>query len=896
MGFVVQMIPALFLIILQVDCVQATGNNTTISATSSSEYSIEATVSSSLSTSHIEKSTGIANTAAYPSSAVSATASSPFQSVSNTLSSTMVTAALSASFGSQSAMNSVASTLSVTTSATVVALPSSLTQTSIPLATSSLFAVTTNGHVRPSTSAQTSSPMSMATSNAAPNSTGLTRSPVSTQTSNPSSASISSIEPYSSGSSQPPSSLYSTAGVPTIPPTTPPGVKKFFFSFKIINKVCTIDIRENNAESNDYKSIANAVVAAVNTAYENDPYYLGSRVYQFDCGSVIPFVEVSKNGSATGNSATELKEAKDMVQNNASSGLNIDTSSFSSSPTTVTPKLYIKLDTELSNSQFCRHKSTFKNKFAAILVSTDGQSFVSPGQIVVFGSNCNDQSASYSAAKISFYVTGSTSKVLDPDPELTNRAYKLIKQFVEDGTTWRLSASFHDKVKSVELAGKDKVEETAYSELTIVLIGMGTTFGLLLAIILIILAVFYLRRNKNSEGTPLTIRNQASGIDNTQYESQDETAINIGGHDYEYPEAAPREEKKVQPAQATYQELKPASKEDPMPTVSLYQPLSADEEQKTSVIVEPEESVGYTVSVLSSKPEAKDLTADELARRKDLENQLKLEFESLEYDMPSSNIYASSLMAKNRLSTVIPKPETRVLLNTEYDNPDSDYINASYVMDFHDDKKYIITQGPLQKTTDDFWRMIDEQNINVIVMLTPLVQEGMEKCYQYWPPDSVPRQYGDIKVHLSKKELKPDFTVTTMEMNKNEHQREVVLFRYMSWPENDVPENPKSFVNFLLEAKKANQDRGDSTYVVLCSNGVGMSAVFAAVANGIESFDTKKAADIYSIVKGLRKDRAGAIQHFEQYKFVYQALYEYSLIYQENHDPFTNKSNITSTF
>ena len=269
---------------------------------------------------------------------------------------------------------------------------------------------------------------------------------MSTQTSNPSSASISSIEPYSSGSSQPPSSLYSTAGVPTIPPTTPPGVKKFVFSFKIINKVCTIDIRENNAESNDYKSIANAVVAAVNTAYKDDPYYLGSRVYQFDCGSVIPFVEVSKNGSATGNSATELKEAKDMVQNNTSPGLNIDTSSFSSSPTTVTPKLYIKLDTELSNSQFCRHKSTFKNKFAAILVSTDGQSFVSPGQIVVFGSNCNDQSASYSAAKISFYVTGSTSKVLDPDPELTNRAYKLIKQFVEDGTTWRLSASFHDKV------------------------------------------------------------------------------------------------------------------------------------------------------------------------------------------------------------------------------------------------------------------------------------------------------------------------------------------------------------------------------------------------------------------------------------------------------------------
>ena len=49
-----------------------------------------------------------------------------------------------------------------------------------------------------------------------------------------------------------------------------------------------------------------------------------------------------------------------------------------------------------------------------------------------------------------------------------------------------------------------------------------------------------------------------------------------------------------------------------------------------------------------------------------------------------------------------------------------------------------------------------------------------------------------------------------------EHQHDVILFRYISWPENDVPENPQSFVNFLLEAKKANQERGDSTLVVLC--------------------------------------------------------------------------------
>ena len=38
----------------------------------------------------------------------------------------------------------------------------------------------------------------------------------------------------------------------------------------------------------------------------------------------------------------------------------------------------------------------------------------------------------------------------------------------------------------MEMAGADKVDETALSEMTIVLIGMGATFGLLLLIVLII--------------------------------------------------------------------------------------------------------------------------------------------------------------------------------------------------------------------------------------------------------------------------------------------------------------------------------------------------------------------------------------------------------------------------
>ena len=85
----------------------------------------------------------------------------------------------------------------------------------------------------------------------------------------------------------------------------------------------------------------------------------------------------------------------------------------------------------------------------------------------------------------------------------------------------------------------------------------------------------------------------------------------------------------------------------------------------------------------------------------------------------------------------------RVVLKSRPGDKGSDYINASFVdvsrnvsnviligshtytypQGYYQKAAYIVTQGPLQDTCDDFWRMIWEKKVALIVMLTKLTEK-----------------------------------------------------------------------------------------------------------------------------------------------------------------------------
>ncbi|XP_043511499.1 serine-rich adhesin for platelets isoform X2 [Frieseomelitta varia] len=235
---------------------------------------------------------------------------------------------------------------------------------------------------------------------------------------------------------------------------------------------------------------------------------------------------------------------------------------------------------------------------------------------------------------------------------------------------------------------------------------------------------------------------------------------------------------------------------------------------------------------------------------------------------------------KNRYANVIPLPETRVLLQKINNDPLTEYINASYVRGPKNATKYYVAcQAPMESTVTDFWRMIWEQQCKVIIMLTDLVENGVEKCTEYVPPSEVTdcrRLYGDFQVTLKKRETKEKYAISTLHLNNLEKNtfREVYHIWYL-WPVNGVQSDGAGLIAVLLEAR-ALQRGGPGPIVVHCSPGTGRTGTLIALDLGIRQYEITRTVDVPRVVYTIRRDRAGAVKTKEQYAFIYKALNLYA--------------------
>ncbi|XP_015786402.1 tyrosine-protein phosphatase 10D [Tetranychus urticae] len=251
------------------------------------------------------------------------------------------------------------------------------------------------------------------------------------------------------------------------------------------------------------------------------------------------------------------------------------------------------------------------------------------------------------------------------------------------------------------------------------------------------------------------------------------------------------------------------------------------------------------------------------------------EFELLKYvgrDKPCTAADLPVNRPKNRFTNILPYDHSRVKLLPTDDEEGSDYINSNYIPGYNSPREFIVTQGPLHSTRDDFWRMIWEQNSRAIVMLTRCIEKGREKCDRYWPSEPQPVYYGDIQVTVLNESQYPDWSISEFKVMRGDQSRIVRHFHFTTWPDFGVPEPPITLVKFVRSFRERVLPDSNKPIVVHCSAGVGRSGTFIALDRILQHIQKYDYVDIFGIVYEMRRERVWMVQNEQQYICIHQCL------------------------
>ncbi|XP_070795994.1 receptor-type tyrosine-protein phosphatase V-like [Pituophis catenifer annectens] len=232
---------------------------------------------------------------------------------------------------------------------------------------------------------------------------------------------------------------------------------------------------------------------------------------------------------------------------------------------------------------------------------------------------------------------------------------------------------------------------------------------------------------------------------------------------------------------------------------------------------------------------------------------------------------------KNRYPHVLPYDYSRVKLSLLDEQPHSDYINANFVPGYSSPQEFIATQGPLKKTLDDFWRLVWEQNICTIVMLTVGMENGRVLCEYYWPTDISPVSSGEISIHLLAQNFADEWTTREFKLQHKalNMERRLSHLHYTAWPNHGIPESTISMIAFI-ELVRAHMQSVNECGPILVhgSAGVGRTGTFIALDRLLQQLKHEKLVDIFNTVYSLRMNRHCMIETLGQYIFLHSCILE----------------------
>ena len=260
------------------------------------------------------------------------------------------------------------------------------------------------------------------------------------------------------------------------------------------------------------------------------------------------------------------------------------------------------------------------------------------------------------------------------------------------------------------------------------------------------------------------------------------------------------------------------------------------------------------------------------------------EFEYLKDTIDYNTKYSSRLLSDNeycRYNNIRCYKDNCVEISSPHKK-----INASWIH-IPLERCFISAQAPLKNTIDDFWTMCFDYNINTIIMLCKLEENGKEKCVEYLEPEkkdiyeSTTDNYEyNFKIKYTSEQINEDITIRNcIVLNKITNvEKEIKQIHYGGWPDHEIPKDIRTvYGNILFMFNIVDNIIGKSPICVHCSAGVGRTGTFIALYNLyrdiLQQISDKKSKQIsfslLNIVRKLKEMRLYLVENEEQYKMIY---------------------------
>ncbi|XP_042858856.1 receptor-type tyrosine-protein phosphatase alpha-like, partial [Penaeus japonicus] len=188
--------------------------------------------------------------------------------------------------------------------------------------------------------------------------------------------------------------------------------------------------------------------------------------------------------------------------------------------------------------------------------------------------------------------------------------------------------------------------------------------------------------------------------------------------------------------------------------------------------------------------------------------------------------------------------------------------------------KYIASQGPLDATVGDFWRMVWDQRVSAIIMAANFneTSEMYPGCrlteYMRVGP---PLQGNGFTVTILKSRLERGFSASTVQIEHNGATHTLEHYHHPKW-EDDTPKYVTRTLAAMLRYFLGVHQEGK--VVVHCTDGLARTGTVLMILLMAEMIKHEKRLDIKEVLASLRRCRHGVLVRLEDFDLALETLDE----------------------